>query len=142
MKRTRSLIAFAGSFLIAAILVATNPTGADAHKRYYGHSHGGVTLGFGSNGVFGGVILGGRHARRSHCHGRHYCHRHKNRGYHNHNNRGLTVYPRHTAPNYKRRGRHSAHIEWCLNRYRSYDIRTDTFQPYKGRRKHCNSPFD
>ncbi|MFK8035934.1 MAG: BA14K family protein [Hyphomicrobiales bacterium] len=26
-----------------------------------------------------------------------------------------------------------------MNRYKTYDSNTDTFQPYKGRRKHCNS---
>lgn len=141
MKRTRSFIAFAGSFLIAAIMVATSPTGADAHKRHYGHNHGGLTLGFGSHGVFGGVIVGKRGlGRRSHCHGRNYCHRHKNRGYHSHNNGGVKLYPRHTAPRY-RRGGYSAHVQWCINRYKTYDLHTDTFQPYKGRRKHCNSPY-
>ncbi len=34
-----------------------------------------------------------------------------------------------------------AHVDWCLRRYRSYDIRTDTFQPYHGPRRYCNSPY-
>lgn len=33
------------------------------------------------------------------------------------------------------------HVEWCLNKYRSYDVRSDTFQPYNGPRKRCNSPY-
>ncbi|WP_163268112.1 BA14K family protein [Chelativorans alearense] len=33
------------------------------------------------------------------------------------------------------------HVEWCLRRYRSYDVRTDTFQPYHGPRRYCNSPY-
>lgn len=142
MKRRRSLVAFAGSFLIAVIMVATNPSGANAHKRHYGHNHGGgITFGFGSHGILGGVILRNRHGRRAHCHGRNYCHRHGNRGYHSHNRGGVTHYPRHTAPRH-RGGRASAHERWCDNRYKTYDVYSDTFQPYKGGRKRCNSPFD
>lgn len=33
------------------------------------------------------------------------------------------------------------HTEWCLNRYRSYDVRSNTFQPNYGPRKACNSPY-
>jgi BA14K-like protein len=35
-----------------------------------------------------------------------------------------------------------AHIQWCQNRYRSYDIRTDSYQPNYGGRKLCNSPYN
>jgi len=34
------------------------------------------------------------------------------------------------------------HTRWCLNRYRSYDPRTDTFQPYNGPRQYCISPYN
>lgn len=33
------------------------------------------------------------------------------------------------------------HVQWCSQRYRSYDVRTDTFQPYNGPRRYCNSPY-
>jgi hypothetical protein len=33
------------------------------------------------------------------------------------------------------------HHNWCLDRYRSYDGRTDTFQPYNGPRRRCVSPY-
>lgn len=36
----------------------------------------------------------------------------------------------------------NAHIEWCYNRYRSYRASDDTFQPYNGPRKRCNSPYN
>ena len=36
----------------------------------------------------------------------------------------------------------NAHIEWCQSRYRSYDIRTDSYQPNYGGRKLCNSPYN
>ena len=47
-----------------------------------------------------------------------------------------------TAPYY---GRPSygggAHVEWCLNRYRSYNPRTDTYRGYDGYDHRCISPY-
>ena len=37
--------------------------------------------------------------------------------------------------------RSAAHVEWCAARYRSYDARSDTYQPYHGERRHCRSPY-
>jgi hypothetical protein len=34
-----------------------------------------------------------------------------------------------------------AHVDWCRAHYRSYDARTDTFKPYHGPRKRCESPY-
>ncbi len=34
------------------------------------------------------------------------------------------------------------HVQWCLNRYRSYNPRTNLFMGYDGRRHRCNSPYD
>ena len=39
------------------------------------------------------------------------------------------------------RGAPSAHVEWCLVRYRSYDAHSDTWQPYHGPRRFCLSPY-
>jgi len=36
----------------------------------------------------------------------------------------------------------SAHVEWCLNQYRSYDLASDTFMGFDGFRHRCNSPFN
>ena len=33
------------------------------------------------------------------------------------------------------------HVEWCLGKYRSYDIRTNTYQPFNGPRRFCHSPY-
>lgn len=33
------------------------------------------------------------------------------------------------------------HVNWCYNRYRSYDHRTNTFVAYSGRVRDCRSPF-
>lgn len=42
----------------------------------------------------------------------------------------------------RRRGGTRAHIDWCLNRYRSYDVRSDTYVSYSGRVRPCLSPFN
>ncbi|HMQ58709.1 MAG TPA: BA14K family protein, partial [Rhizobiaceae bacterium] len=34
------------------------------------------------------------------------------------------------------------HYAWCDRRYKSYRAWDDTFQPYHGPRRTCNSPFD
>jgi hypothetical protein len=34
-----------------------------------------------------------------------------------------------------------AHVNWCAGRYRSYDYRSNTFQPYNGPRQTCYSPY-
>lgn len=45
----------------------------------------------------------------------------------------------HAVP--RHRARFSAHVEWCAARYRSYDLRSDTWQPYDGPRVYCRSPY-
>ena len=35
----------------------------------------------------------------------------------------------------------NSHIEWCLNRYRSYNPRNNTWVSYSGKVKDCISPF-
>ena len=42
---------------------------------------------------------------------------------------------------YYRGGGGSAHVEWCYDRYRSYRAYDNTFQPYNGPRRQCNSPY-
>jgi hypothetical protein len=34
-----------------------------------------------------------------------------------------------------------SHVEWCLERYRSYDPRTDRFRANNGRQYRCRSPY-
>lgn len=36
---------------------------------------------------------------------------------------------------------YSAHVAWCMERYRSYDPASDSFLGYDGLRHRCNSPF-
>lgn len=33
------------------------------------------------------------------------------------------------------------HVEYCMDRYRSYDLRTNTFMGYDGYRHECVSPY-
>jgi hypothetical protein len=35
----------------------------------------------------------------------------------------------------------SAHVRWCMNRYRTYDPRSNTFIGYDGDRHRCRSPY-
>jgi hypothetical protein len=35
----------------------------------------------------------------------------------------------------------SSHVEWCLNRYRSYNPRTNTWVSYSGYVRQCVSPY-
>ncbi|WP_324288253.1 BA14K family protein [Hoeflea algicola] len=32
-------------------------------------------------------------------------------------------------------------MDWCYDRYRSYRERDNTYQPYEGGRRQCNSPY-
>jgi hypothetical protein len=51
--------------------------------------------------------------------------------------------PRYYRPRvrYQRSGL-GAHQSWCLNRWRSYDVYSDTYQPYNGPRRYCASPYN
>lgn len=35
----------------------------------------------------------------------------------------------------------AAHVNWCQNRYRSYRVYDNSFQPYNGPRLQCASPY-
>lgn len=39
------------------------------------------------------------------------------------------------------RGGGSSHTRWCYNHYRSYRASDNTYQPYNGPRRQCNSPY-
>jgi hypothetical protein len=45
------------------------------------------------------------------------------------------------APPRRAYGFSQAHVNWCYNRYRSYDAGSNTFQPYNGPRRACYSPY-
>ena len=39
------------------------------------------------------------------------------------------------------RSKTALHVNWCASRYRSYRVSDNTFQPYHGSRRNCNSPY-
>lgn len=43
--------------------------------------------------------------------------------------------------NYDDGGHSSRHIEWCLDRYRSYDVSSNTWVSYSGEIRECRSPY-
>ncbi len=47
---------------------------------------------------------------------------------------------RHYRPGYVRRG-YSAHVNWCLSRYRSYNPATNRYLAYSGLYRVCYSPY-
>lgn len=36
----------------------------------------------------------------------------------------------------------SEHVRWCLKRYRSYAVESNTYVTYGGRTRYCDSPFN
>jgi hypothetical protein len=36
----------------------------------------------------------------------------------------------------------SEHVRWCLKRFRSYAVETNTYVTYGGRTRYCDSPFN
>ncbi len=40
------------------------------------------------------------------------------------------------------RGSGNAHVRWCRDRYRSYNVRTNTWVSYSGQVRQCNSPYN
>lgn len=92
------------------------------------------------------------HYRRG---GRHYYngHRHHRHGWRRHNGwwfppaafaLGAIVggaIANQPAPVYRTPRYGNAHVQWCYNRYRSYRVYDNTFQPYNGPRRQCYSPY-
>lgn len=35
----------------------------------------------------------------------------------------------------------NAHVAWCLDRYMTYDVQSDTYMSNSGYRKYCSSPY-
>lgn len=161
MKRLATVLAAALAFAVAGtsspqalaaplhvpVPVAPAPAASDVIK----------TQGMGGDFRRGGRdYRGGRHYRGGHHRGGRYYRggRHHYRPHARHRYRGgdfvaplvggliiggmiANQAPRH----YRHSGHGSAHVNWCYNRYRSYDARTDTFQPYHGPRRKCHSPY-
>lgn len=53
----------------------------------------------------------------------------------------LPRYEYRVAPRRRYRALPSAHVRWCQDRYRSYRVRDNSWQPYNGSRRQCRSPY-
>ncbi len=87
--------------------------------------------------------------------GRHYYNGHRGyrdyrRGYRRHNNAwfpaaafitGAIVGGAISSQPAPRARSGSRHVQWCYDRYRSYRASDNTYQPYNGPRRSCNSPY-
>lgn len=89
----------------------------------------------------------GQHRYYSHRRHRHHGHRHHYRGYGGADiAAGIagviigSAIANANRPVY--RGGGNAHVNWCYNHYKSYRAYDDTFQPYSGPRKRCDSPYN
>lgn len=51
------------------------------------------------------------------------------------------VYGAYSSGYYDNQNYGNAHVQWCLNRYRSYNPATDTFVGYDGYRHRCRAPY-
>lgn len=51
------------------------------------------------------------------------------------------VYYRRHVPRHHRVAPVSAHVRWCSAKYRSYRAWDNSFQPYRGGRRECVSPY-
>jgi hypothetical protein len=75
-----------------------------------------------------------------HCKGRWNCRPHRHRYpyyYYAYNDDWYDFYDYYDGPvQYD-----DAHLRWCKNRYRSYNVRTDKFLGYDGKYRRCISPF-
>lgn len=147
MKRKISLIAAAA--LAAEVVVATTPAGAAPlrlnqssfdqasvvtpvqYRNWRGRGHwrgrGGGNAGAIIGGLAAGAIIGGLLAAP----------RYRDPYYDDYYYERRYYRPR---VRYERSGL-DAHQRWCLNRWRSYDIYSDTYQPYNGPRRYCISPY-
>ncbi|NHT75099.1 BA14K-like protein [Rhizobium sp. PP-F2F-G38] len=53
----------------------------------------------------------------------------------------LNSQPRYVRPGYTRAYGGNSHVAWCQARYRSYRAYDNSYQPYNGPRRLCNSPY-
>lgn len=98
--------------LLATTMVVLSFSQADARHR----GHRGAAAA-GAAGLIGGLIIGGAIANS------------ERRRDHRRSREPRRIY------------RGDAHERWCYNRYRSYRAYDNTFQPYRGGRRYCRSPY-
>lgn len=143
---------FVSTLCAAALLampVALVPGNAGAT-----HEIGHAILGGIIGGVIGGVISNSVNNGQNHCHDGLGCHSHGGANqYHYHDAYGNVLYQqpvqpqrrviiRQQPPAYQGGGQYSsAHYQWCSAKYRSYDLGSNSYQPYGAPRRYCRSPY-
>jgi hypothetical protein len=55
---------------------------------------------------------------------------------------GSLMVPRSSGFNDDRPDARSEHVRWCLKRYHSYAVESNTYVTYQGRTRYCQSPFN
>jgi hypothetical protein len=58
------------------------------------------------------------------------------------NPNGSLMVPRSRGFNDDRPDARSEHVRWCLKRFRSYAVESNTYVTYQGRTRYCDSPFN
>ncbi len=143
------LVAMVSSAALAATALVMVPAPANAT-----HEIGHAILGGIVGGVIGGVIANGVANGQNHCHDGLGCHSHggANR-YHYHDAYGNVLYQQVVAPPPPPQRRiiiqqqpaggqyPQAHYNWCFGKYKSYDPGSNSYQPYGGPRRLCQSPY-
>ncbi|MGI9402225.1 MAG: BA14K family protein [Rhizobiaceae bacterium] len=131
--------------LAAALAVTPAVTGGDqaqASSKFWG----GLAAGIGAALVVGAIVRAGQR----HCHAGAYCHAHGYAGPgHYHQAYGapiLYAQPAYAAPPPPpppvASGYPDVHYQWCSAKYRSYDIASNSFQPFgPNPRRACISPY-
>ena len=137
---------FSVGILAIALTAATSITSVD---RAYADNNFWKGLGIGIGAaIVGGAIVNAVRAGQRHCHEgqTYYCHSHAYaNAYHYHDfPAGPILYQQVAAPPPPPVGQivlPQAHVTWCYNHYRSYDLNTNSFQPFQGPRRPCISPY-
>jgi BA14K-like protein len=133
---------------ICAVALAAAPSMTSFDRAYAGNNFWkGIGIGIGA-AIVGGAIANAVRAGQQHCHQgqTYYCHSHAYaNAYHYHDYQaGPILYQQVAAPPPPPAGQivlPQPHVTWCYNHYRSYDLNSNSYQPYEGPRRPCISPY-
>lgn len=82
-----------------------------------------------------GAIIGGVIAKEVYSHKKH------RKAYKSQKQKHHVKKHRHHAPKNSHGYYKRAHVNWCFDNYRTYDVRSNTFKDYDGYIKKCHSPY-
>jgi hypothetical protein len=147
--RTPVILAAAAAIGISGATLGNEPASAQALVAPAIHTGDNPNIELVRHGGPHGYHSPRRHATRYH-YPRHRHFRHRDRGAAVAGIAGLAAgailgqaltAPRAHTQTFAYAGVSPAHVQWCQQRYRSYDIPTDSFLSYDGNRYRCNSPY-